>query len=99
VLVESRGSRQNRKQQMEAPINKISRSLPGGGEAKNLTEYFAAWDALRGPLETELGLETVGYDPGLLMRDPTTGDRLELSVGMAMKLSAKLAQTGRNSQC
>lgn len=83
---------------MEEPVNKIRRSLPGGGLAKNLTEYFAAWDALRGPLETELGLETVGYDPGLLMRDPTTGDRLELSVGMAMKLSAKLAQTGRSSQ-
>lgn len=75
---------------MEEPVNKIRRSLPGGGLANNLTEYFAAWDALRGPFEHELGLETVAYDPGLLMRDPTTGDRLELSVGMAMKLAAKL---------
>jgi hypothetical protein len=64
--------------------------LPGGGEAKTLTEYFAAWDALRRPLERGLGLETVGYDPGLLMRDPATGDRLELSVGMAMTIGARL---------
>ena len=82
---------------MEDPSKNVPRSLPGGGIAKNLTEYFAAWDALRGPLEAELGLETVGYDPGLLMRDSTTGDRLELSVGMAMKIGAKLAQTGRSS--
>lgn len=67
-----------------------NRSLPGGEPAESLEAYFAAWDALKLPIEKALGLQTVAYDPGLLLRDPETNSILDMSVGMAMKLAAAL---------
>lgn len=64
----------------------MMRTMPNGRQTDDLEQYLAAWDELKQPLERVFGFTTVGYDPGLLVRDNDTGDVFEISIDLALKL-------------
>jgi hypothetical protein len=66
------------------------RTMPDGRETSNLGEYFKAWDAIRSPIERELGVVTVSYDPGLCVRNPDGGHTVDMPMWFAMKLAERL---------
>lgn len=61
---------------------------PDGKTTTSVKRYLKEWNALKKPLEKALDLESIGFDPGFLMRPKGGGNSVEIPTWMAKRIVA-----------
>lgn len=68
-------------------------TTPDGRSTTSIKRYLKEWNALKEPLERELDLVCIGFNPGLLMRPKLGGQSIDISVWFAKRLVELLEKT------
>lgn len=68
-------------------MNEVYRT-PDGVTTTNVKRYLKEWNVLKKSLEKALDLESIGFDPGFLMRPKGGGPSVEIPTWMAKRIVA-----------
>jgi len=66
--------------------------LPSGVEARSRSQYYLEWMKIIEPIERATGWECFALDPGIVFRDGSTGEHVELTTNFARALCKALAE-------
>lgn len=67
-------------------------TTPDGQRTASVGRYLKEWNAIKEPLESVLGLESIGFDPGFLMRakDQPYSAPVDIPVWLAKRIVAAI---------